>query len=66
VETSRAEEYTIEIYNNLGALIWSEESVTVNGTFTRHIDLKGSPAGVYMVSMRNKTTSMVKKVVIMN
>jgi hypothetical protein len=66
VETSRTEEYTIEIYNNLGALIWSEESVTVNGTFTRHIDLKGSPAGVYMVSMRNKTTSMVKKVVIMN
>ena len=66
VETSKAENYTIEIFNNLGAQVWKQEDVAINGTYTAHIDLKGSPAGVYMVALRSKANSIVKKVIIMN
>jgi hypothetical protein len=66
VETSKAEIYTLEILNNLGAQVWKQEDVAINGTYTAHIDLKGSPAGVYMVALRNKANSIVKKVIIMN
>lgn len=65
VENGKSEEYTIEIFNNLGASVWKQENVTINGIYTNHIDLNNPPAGVYMVSLRNKTNSLVKKVVIM-
>ena len=65
VENGKSEEYTIEIFNNLGASVWKQENVTINGTYTTHIDLQSPPAGVYMVSLRNKANSLVKKVIIM-
>jgi hypothetical protein len=65
VENGKSEEFTIEIFNNLGASVWKQENVTINGTYTKHIDLNNPPAGVYMVSLRNKANSLVKKVVIM-
>ena len=66
VNTLKTEEYSIEVYNNLGAIIWKQENVSINGTYTAHVDLNGSPSGVYMVALRNKANSIVKKVVIMN
>jgi hypothetical protein len=66
VETLKSEQYTIEIYNNLGALVWKQEEVTVNGTFTAHVVLKESPSGIYMVALRNKANTIVKKLIIMN
>lgn len=66
VETLKLETYDIEIYNNLGVLVWKKDNVSVNGTFNTNISLKDSPAGIYMVSLKNKTNSMVKKVIIMN
>jgi len=65
VENGRSEEYTIEIFNNLGSSVWKQENVTINGTYTKHIDLQSPSAGVYIVSIRNKANSLVKKVVIM-
>ncbi len=66
VETLKSEEYNIEIYNNLGALIWKQENVTVNGTYTKHVVLSESPSGIYMVALRNKANIIVKKLIIMN
>ena len=66
VGTLAKEEFTIEIYNNLGSLVWKQENVSVDGTYTSRIDLKNSPSGVYMVALRNKNNSIVKKMIVMN
>jgi hypothetical protein len=66
VETGKAEEYTLEIFNSLGASVWKQEDVTISGTFITNVDLKGSPSGIYTVALRNKANSIVKKIVIMN
>ena len=58
--------YQIEIYNNLGTLVWKQENVLIDGTFTTPVSLKESPSGIYMVALRNKANSIVKKVIIMN
>jgi hypothetical protein len=66
VETLTSEVFNIEIYNSLGSLIWKQENVTVNGTFTKHIVLTGSPSGMYMVKLRNNDNAIVKKLIIKN
>ena len=66
VETLKSEEYNIEIYNSLGSLIWKQESVTVNGTFTTHVVLSESPSGMYMIRLRNNENTIVKKLIIKN
>jgi hypothetical protein len=55
----------LEVYNNLGALLWKQEKVTVDGTYTTPVDLGNVANGVYMVSLRNTETNSVRKVVIM-
>ncbi len=54
----------IEIYNNLGALQWKQQNVSVDGTFIKAVDLGSVPAGVYMVALRNKDINLVHKIVI--
>jgi large repetitive protein len=66
VETLKSEEFNIEIYNSLGSLIWKQESVTVNGTFTTHVVLSESPSGMYMIRLRNNENTIVKKLIIKN
>jgi hypothetical protein len=66
VETLNSEQYTIEIYNNLGASVWKQEDVTVNGSYKAHVVLSESPSGIYMVALRNKANTIVKKLIIMN
>ena len=65
VETAGREIYNIEICNNLGTLVWKQDGVNINGTYTAHVDLYSSPAGMYTVALRNKANSIVKKMVIM-
>jgi hypothetical protein len=64
IETLKKEVYDINIYNSLGSLIWKQENVSINGSFTTHVVLKDAPSGVYMVALRNQANSIVKKVVI--
>ncbi len=63
IETLKNEVYDINIYNSLGTSIWKQENVSTNGTFTTHVVLD-APSGVYMVALRNKANSIVKKVII--
>jgi hypothetical protein len=66
VETLKSEEFNIEIYNSLGSMVWKQESVTVNGTFTTHVVLSESPSGMYMIKLRNNENTIVKKLIIKN
>jgi hypothetical protein len=64
VESPNGEDFNIEIYNNLGAIVWIQKNVTITGTFNKHIDLSELPSGIYMVALRNNTKNIVKKLVI--
>lgn len=66
IETHRQEYLSVEVYNSIGSLVWKLENTAVNGLFTTNIDLKGSPSGIYSVALKNKNSSIVKKIVIMN
>ena len=66
VVTQTAGEYSLEVYNSLGSLLWKQESVLVSNTVILPVDLKGSPSGIYTVALRNKANSVLRKVVIMN
>ena len=65
VETANKEVFDIEIYNNIGVSVWKQDNVTVDGTYTHAVNLKSAASGVYMVALRNKANSIVKKVIIM-
>ena len=65
VISSSPVQLNIEIYNNLGALLWSQEKVNINGTYITTVSLAAVPNGVYMVALRNMKTNIVRKVVIM-
>ena len=62
--TARPAEYTVEVYNSIGALQWKQEKIFVDGTYTATIDLQKVPAGMYMVTLRSSTTYIVKKMVV--
>ncbi|NOU48290.1 MAG: DUF3494 domain-containing protein [Bacteroidales bacterium] len=64
VATVDPSKVNIEILNSLGELQWKQEKISVNGTFTRTVDFTGAPAGVYMVVLNNKETSITRKILI--
>ena len=65
VVSGKQVELNIEIYNNLGALLWKQENVRIDGTYTTPVALNSAPAGVYMVALRNRDIDIVRKVVIL-
>jgi hypothetical protein len=64
IENLNSGEYNIEIYNNLGSLIWQRERIAISGTYTSHVVLNESPSGIYMITLRNKDNYIVKKLLI--
>jgi len=55
----------IEIFNNVGLLVWKQENESIDGTKIIPVSLNDVSKGVYMVCVRNAKTNMVKRVVIM-
>lgn len=66
IEITSAEmvELNIEIFNTAGALLWKQENVTIHGTQILPVNMGIVPDGVYMVTLRNAQTNMVKRIVI--
>jgi hypothetical protein len=66
IEITSAEmvELDIEIFNTAGALLWKQENVTIHGTQILPVNMGIVPDGVYMVTLRNAQTNMVKRIVI--
>ena len=62
--SAKAVVLNIEIYNNLGAMLWKQENVVVDGNFASPVSLGNVPAGIYMVVLRNKDMYLVRKVVV--
>lgn len=55
---------SLEIFSNTGALIYKEEGLIVGGKFSKDIDITGTPAGIYMLILRNAGNSIIRKIVI--
>jgi hypothetical protein len=58
-------ELNIEIYNSTGILVWNQEKVSICDRMTIPVALNDAANGIYMVALRNSTTNMFRKVVIM-
>ena len=64
VDALQKMECSLELSNNLGAVIWHQENVMIEGKFTMPVDVKGVPAGSYMFVIRCKDGSLYKKILI--
>jgi len=58
------ETFTIKVYNQLGVVIHEVKAFEVNGTATRQIDLRPTPAGIYSVVFETGSKRMVRKILI--
>jgi hypothetical protein len=56
--------YNLVILNNLGVSIFELNDVKVRDTFSKNIDLRPLPDGVYTVILRNGDQTIIRKVVI--
>ena len=66
LENLKPDEYSIEIYNGIGSLVWKQENVRMDGSYSTPVNLKDFPAGIYSVALRNKANSLIRKVIILN
>ena len=62
VESMEKANYSVEIYSGTGALIWKQENVFIDGTFTMQICLNDLQAGVYMAVLRSDDRYFMKKI----
>ncbi len=62
--TTGSSAYSLTIYNALGSVVFSKESVMAHSGFSQMIDLTNSPAGIYTLVMQNENNKFVRKVVI--
>ena len=64
LKTANKEQFNIEIYNNLGALIWNQKDVLFDSSNIKTVTLNSPTSGLYTVVLRNKENSFVKKLFI--
>jgi len=62
LKTAGNERYNIEVYNNIGVLVWKQNSASFSASNITKINLNAPTAGLYTVILRNKTNSFAKKV----
>ena len=55
---------TINVLNTLGRLVFTEESVEINGNFSRTIDLSNFDKGLYFLVIENYRGSTVNRIII--
>ncbi len=63
VKTGTNEVYDIEIYNNLGILVWKQNNIVLNENNIQLVELKDPTSGLYTVVLRDKVNSIAKRVI---
>jgi len=54
----------LEIYNELGKIVWQKENLTINGNSNTAFELNEIPSGIYMVVLRSRDNSVFSKILI--
>ena len=60
------ETYTIAVYNQVGAKIYEQHDLQVNGKTEKQIDLRPLASGIYLVVFLNNEHHVVKKIFVNN
>ncbi len=64
LKTASKEPFNIEIFNNLGALIWKQNDVAIDADNIKIVNLNTPTSGLYTVVLSNKKNSFTKKIFI--
>jgi hypothetical protein len=64
LKTANKEQFNIEIFNNLGTLIWKQNDVLFDDNNIKIVTLDTPTSGLYTVVLRNKKNSFAKKLFI--
>lgn len=64
LQSSKNEELELKVFNSLGSIVYSETDIQFTNSFSRTIDLKGNPEGLYFVKLSSGETNYVKKIII--
>ncbi len=64
ITSPTAEKFNIVVYNSIGAPIFEEKNVEVNGRLDKVVDLRPIPNGVYTVVFKNSNNQVVRKIVV--
>jgi hypothetical protein len=64
IHSNRNELFNIEIYNQLGVLVWNKYDILTNGILEIKVNIEGYPTGIYTIALRSKTDSVYKRIII--
>ena len=56
--------YEMELLNNLGAVVYKNNKLEVQGSFKQQFNFSELPAGMYTISLRSASNVIVKRIVI--
>jgi hypothetical protein len=62
--TNIHENTTLNIYNNLGVVIESEQIISANENIFKSIDISKYPSGIYFIHVVNSKQNIIKKIII--
>jgi hypothetical protein len=63
-EVIKTDNYTVEITNSLGQVVYTESLADFTGKYAHAFDVTQHGTGVYFVRLRNSVSESVKKVVV--
>ena len=64
LESSTKTPYCIDIYNNLGLIVFHQTDIRISGTMEVSVDLKSIPTGVYTVALTTDNARMIRKILV--
>jgi hypothetical protein len=64
ITSESRETFSFSIYSELGVKLYEETGIEVSGTFSKQVDLRPIPAGIYTIVFKNETGQLVKKILI--
>jgi large repetitive protein len=59
-----AEMFKIQVYNNIGSLVFEQKDILVNGLTKQVVDLRPVPSGMYTVIFTSGTNQIIRKVMV--
>jgi hypothetical protein len=61
---SEKDDYTLEIKNTLGQIVYHDKLTSYAGTYTKNVDLSAFGKGMYFLTLSNSTQQGVKKIIV--
>ena len=60
----QATSFNINIYNQLGVMIYNKKDILVNGTTEQQIDIRSAASGIYTVVFTNNESKVIRKILV--